>query len=114
MLSVVLIIPADLRDKADQLAELMGWGPNSYSVPLSADGTEPATHYGLHTWAAQSFVDMLTGAQGGVMPPELVDAGYAEADFLAVMGGLIHSVRDSMDEHFADVCGEAGLVVVGA
>lgn len=104
MHSVVLIVPAALLTQANALAEAMGFGPNNYTVPLSADGSEPATHYGLHTWAEQSFVDMLEGAAQGVMPQELIDAGYAPEDFAAVVGGLVSSVRDAMDGHFAEVC----------
>ena len=104
MLSIVLIIPADLRDLANGLGEALGHGPNSYSVALT-NATEP-THYGLHTWGTQAFVDML---DAGVMPDGL---DYPQADFDAVMAALIKSVRDDMTGHFADVCAAHGLVVV--
>ena len=106
MHSVVLIIPASLKAKADALGEALGHGPNSYSVPLSADGKEPATHYGLHTWAQQSFVDRLQGAAQGQMPEGL---DYPANDFAAVTGALIASVRGDVAEHFADVVAANGL-----
>lgn len=106
MLSCVLIIPAVLRDKADALGEAMGHGPASYSVPLSADGSEPATRYGLHSWVDQGFVDML---DAGVMPDGL---DYPVEDFAAVIGSLIASVRSEVQGHFAEVCEVNGLVVV--
>ena len=104
MLSIVLIIPADLHDKANALGEALGHGPNNYSVALT-NSTEP-THYGLHTWGTQAFVDML---DAGVMPDGLV---YPQADFDAVMAALVQSVRDDMTRHFAEVCAVNGLVVV--
>lgn len=112
MLSCVLIIPAALQIKANALAVLMGWGPSSYSVPLSATGAEPATHYGLHTWATPEFVGMLQGASQGQMPAELVEAGYPPSDFAAVIGGLIASVRPDLGGHFTAVLAANGLVLV--
>ncbi|MFN3991242.1 MAG: hypothetical protein ACK4IS_13400 [Erythrobacter sp.] len=102
MLSVVLIVPADLRDDANKLAELLGHGPNNYSVPLSADGAEPATHYGLHTWAEQSFIELLA-ADG--MPKGL-------EQFAPVKDAVLVSVRDEMGSHFWDVLNDKGLAVM--
>jgi hypothetical protein len=76
MKSCVLIVPLAYHAAANQLAELMGWGPNSYSVPLSADGSEPATHYGLHAWVTPEFEAMIAGTGQGEMPEALVQAGY--------------------------------------
>lgn len=104
MLSVVLIIPADLRDKANALGEALGHGPNNYSVALT-NATAP-THYGLHTWATQAFVDMLAA---GVMPEGL---DYPQDDFDLVMNALTKSVRESMEGHFTDVCVVKGLAIV--
>lgn len=112
MKSCVLITPSPNRDAANQLAELMGWGPGSYSVPLSADGTDPATHYGLHAWVQPSFEAMLVGAAEGTMPEALAQAGYPEAVFLALMGSLIASTRDSMEGHWQDVVTANGLQAV--
>lgn len=93
MQSVVLIIPAALKSDADTLAELLGYGPNSYSVPLSADGTEPATHYGLHTWAEQSFLDMLSA--------ENIPEGLEQ--YAPVKDAVIVSVRSDMTNHFSEI-----------
>lgn len=106
MLSVVLIIPAALRDKANALGEALGHGPNNYSVALT--NAMAPTHYGLHTWATQAFVDMLAA---GVMPQGL---NYSQADFDAVMAALIKSVRPAMEGHFSDTCLANGLTVVEA
>lgn len=111
MLSFVLIIPAALADTANALGEAMGWGPGSYSVPLSANGLAPASHYGLHTWAEQSFADMLEAAGTGTIPPELAAAGYPAQDFAAVLAGLIVSVRDDSVGHWQDAIAGVGLIM---
>jgi hypothetical protein len=113
MKSLVLIIPIDLKDKANELGEKLGYGPNNYSVPLS-NSTEPTeesttkivTHYGLHAWADQSFVDML---EIGTMPEGL---DFPPADFDAIMAALIVSARDDMTNHFTDVLNINGLEII--
>ncbi len=88
-MNVALIINAACLDKANALAEVMGWGPNSYSVPLSPDGTEPATHWGLNVAEARpEFLAMLAGAAEGEMPDGLIAAGYPAADFTDVIEAL--------------------------
>lgn len=57
MTSAVLIIPVALLDKANDVGELMEWGPDNYTVPLSAGG--PVTHYMCRTDVSQSFLDKL-------------------------------------------------------
>ncbi len=42
MRSCVLLLPLDQVATGNAVGEAMGWGPTSYSVPLSADGSEPA------------------------------------------------------------------------
>lgn len=70
---IALIVPDAQREAANRIAEAMGWGAGCYSVPLSTDGAEPATHWGLSTSATQSFVDILEAAGTGVIP-EGIDA----------------------------------------
>ena len=110
MQSCVLIITADLQAKANTISEIMGWGPNSYTVPLSSTGQEPATHYGLHAWVEQSFVDMMLAAQNtNLMPQPLVDAGMSPSDFTAVISALIASFRPDIGSHWDDVLIANGL-----
>lgn len=69
--SVSLVVPAADRADANRLAVAMGWDTSpgdTFSVPLSADGDVPATHYGCHTWAGPGFVATLSGAQDGSLP----------------------------------------------
>jgi hypothetical protein len=62
MHSAVLIIPAALKPAADAIGAAMGWGPTSYTVPLSADG-ETVTHYAARADVTDSFVNWITGSE---------------------------------------------------
>lgn len=89
MKSCVAIVAAALRDAFNEAALARGHGENNYSVPLSPTGTAPATHYGLHGWIADDS------------EPEEIE-------------GRILSVRLSAEHHFADICAESGLSVIGS
>ena len=108
MLSTVLILPADQVDTGNAVAEAMGWGPRNYGIPLSANGRDPVTHYGLHTWAADSFRDMV---ESKTYPPAL-EGHVSEADFDAMMAVLIYSFRTDYMGHFDEVCAEHDLAKV--
>ena len=110
MQSCVLIVPTAHRDNANAIAEMMGWGPNNFSVPLSVAGSLPATHYSLHAWVAPEFVEMLAAAGDGTMPNAL--AGFPPSDFAAVVGNLVVSIRDDLAGHFADLCATRRLALV--
>lgn len=84
MTSAVLIVPDADRDAANAFGESMGWGPNNYSVALSADGAAPATHWGCRADVRQTFLDLLADP-----PPEA-------APVLAV---LISDIADGVDPH---------------
>lgn len=112
--SVVLIAPAALLEQANALAAAMGWGPDCYSVPLSASGEAPATHWGLRTWAADSFAGQVEAAAQGVLPEELAGT-FEPAAVAALIGALTISIEaDVADpaEHFARVVDAAGLVAI--
>ncbi|MCC2602537.1 hypothetical protein [Sphingopyxis yananensis] len=109
MLSCTIIIPADVRTKANALAEAMGWGENNYTVALSADGAEPATHFGLHAWVHPGFVQLISDADDDIIPAELVAAGYPEADFLAVVDAATWSIRENSDGHFDEAAAALDL-----
>lgn len=109
-MNIVLIIPASLLDEASALGETMGWGPNNYSIPLSGDGSEPATHWGLNLASAgEDFIAMLESAGQGQMPQTLIDGGFPPEDFAAVIAGLIMAT----DTPFDDAIEGQGLLVVG-
>lgn len=100
MKSLVLIIPADLRDSANALGDALGHGPNNYSVPL-VDESNEVTHYGLHAWATDSFLEVLETGElpDGLEFPELQD----------VLEALIVSARPDSEGHFDDVLKENNL-----
>ena len=111
--SVVLLIPAASQTAANQVAEGLGHGPNNFSVPLSSDGSEPATWYGCRTQAQQSFIDMLTAAGQGQLP-EI--EGMTPQEVGAVLVQLQADVSTSEDgyTHFERVIAEKNLVRVAA
>ena len=111
MPSAVLIIPEAQRDKANALGEVLGHGPNYYSVALSATGAEPATHWGGHGEVTDQFIAMIAdSAQGN--PPAGLD--YPLADLAEVLGTLIADFRADADGHFDAVLSANGLKMVAA
>jgi hypothetical protein len=117
-LSIVMIVPAELQDTANRLSCALGHDVlpgDTFSVPLSATGAEPATHYGCRTAAQQSFVDLLAEAGQGSLPDVAwEDFGLTEADVPAVLSALIIDVKPASEAqgHFEAVVGARGLVRV--
>ena len=58
--SVVIVVPSVIREQCNLIAEIMGWGPNSFSVPLTPDGVN-ITHYGLRSECDDTFIGWLRG-----------------------------------------------------
>jgi hypothetical protein len=117
-LSIVMIIPADLRDTANRLACALDYDVlpgDTFSVPLSATGTTPATHYGCRSAAKQEFVDMLAAAGQGVLPDvPWADYGLTVDDIPPILASLVADTRlaDQVDGHFEAVLAANGLVRV--
>ena len=109
--SVVLLIPAAVQAQADQVAAGLGHGPDNFSVPLSSDGSEPATWFGCRSQAQQSFIDMLTAAGEGELP---TIEGMTPQEVGAVLVQMQADVSTSEDgyTHFERVIGEKNLVRV--
>jgi hypothetical protein len=107
--SVVLICPAAMQAQANFLACALEHDTlpgNTFSVALSADGLEPATYYGCHTTAQQSFIDLFTGAAQGDLPPVAwEDYGLTIQDVAALLPALIFAPADlnERDGHFERV-----------
>ena len=59
--SAVLIIPADLKAQADAVGAAMGWGGESYTIPLG-DG-ESVTHYGARADVGEQFIRWVRGLE---------------------------------------------------
>lgn len=103
-LSIVLIVPAELQDKANRLSCALGHDVlpgNTFSVPLTDNG-EDVTHYGCRTTAKQEFVDILTAAGDGQLP---TDFPVPIEDVQEVLAAQIVDIRDAgeMQTHFDDV-----------
>ncbi|MEN9936054.1 MAG: hypothetical protein RLZZ387_2633 [Chloroflexota bacterium] len=109
MLSCVLLLPDNQVDTGNAVSEAMGWGSPAYTVPLSADGSEPASHWGLHTWAGDDLQAMI---ETGFYPPQVEDAGITQDAYNAMLAVLIYSFWQDYVDHFATVCAENGLTVV--
>lgn len=99
MTSAVLIVPNADRDAANAFGESMGWGPNNYSVALSADGVEPATHWGCRADVSQTFLDLMAN------PP---------AEAAPVLAVLISDFSDGLHayEHWVSVLEDNNLQVI--
>jgi hypothetical protein len=71
--SVVMIVPAVHTETLNALGDNLGYGPNTWNVPLSASGASPATHYGTHVWevSGSQFQGLRMAIQAGITPPGL-------------------------------------------
>ena len=56
MTTRVFIIPAELKDAGNAMAEAMGLGGPVFVQPLSADGQEPITHWGFPAHVNAEFM----------------------------------------------------------
>jgi len=96
--SAVLIIPAALRAAANAVAASQGWGPDNYTVPLSATGLPPATHYMCRTDVSAEFLELVAN------PPPIPGVGAVIA---ALDMDLSEWPRDA--EHAEAVMADRGL-----
>ena len=105
--SLVLIAPLAVVDQARAMALCLGVKAG-ITVPLSANGQSPATHYGACTYVGPGWEAILTGQ----VTPE-VD-GVTEAEINALRAQLIVDVSDGQCErpHFEAVISAQGLQVV--
>lgn len=115
-LSIVMIVPAALRDNANLISCALGhdtFPGQTFSVPLSETGNGPATHYGCRTAAKQAFADLVSGAMSGALPDlPWGEYGLSEQDVSDILSALVIDVRpaDSMIGHFDDVLVDQGLM----
>lgn len=104
--SIVLIVPDEHRATLNAFGASMGLGDDNYTIPLSADGSAPATHWGLAGRARAGFAAILGGAAAPGYTPEQTDA---IRDLLTAI-----SIRpaDQHGTHLDDVLGAQGMVPV--
>lgn len=79
MISAVLIIPVESKPAADALGEKMGWGPESYTIPLG-DG-ETVTHYAARADVSKLFTAWVKGTKPLPDPAAGPVLGSLIADF---------------------------------
>lgn len=118
--AIASIVPAEYRTDGDLLMWALGYQPSpstgasTYSVPLSATGSEPATHYGCNAQAAEPAVaQMLLGAHAGTLPP--IDwAAYSLTPerVLAVVAAMEVEVVDPNSAPWPVLIQRLGLQVV--
>lgn len=89
---IVIVTTAD-RAMANASAEARGWGPDNYQVPLSAAGTEPATHYALCCACTQADRAAIEAVQAEALAtqtggPGIVLWGRTDFDAAAAESGL--------------------------
>ena len=69
---LIIIVPAASKPTAEQAARLINsTGPDydgdAFGSPLSASGTEPATHWSLYTSATDAMVDAMASALPSIL-----------------------------------------------
>lgn len=81
MQSTTIIVTAANLDACRAIAEANGAGPDNFSVALSADGNEPATHYGQHQWDQDDWLSDLPA-------PVVIEVRGEEPAFNEVVASL--------------------------
>ena len=99
MQSAVMIVPAAGLAAANALGESMGWGSNNYSVPLSASGALPATHWGCRADVSDGFFTLLES------PP-------AEAAPVLALVQMDFRTTPDPAGHFREVIAGLGLLII--
>lgn len=112
-ISLGLMVPSALRELANRLTCALGHDSlpgNTFSVGLSADGFEPASHWACHSWVQQSFVETLTGAGQGQLPQiDWAEFGLTVPEVWAVFAGIKNSAPSSTPLDFDEWIKTLGL-----
>lgn len=114
MKSLVVIAPIAVWPSLVSMNLALGYAAGG-GVPLSADGNEPATHLGLHTWASDEFIAIATG----VVTPEI--EGVTPEEIAGLLAAITVSVQPEVNEvvltksaHYNHVAAGLGLVRITA
>ena len=93
--STVMIVEAAHRETANAMGAALGYGPGTYTVPLSDDG-ETVTHYGAHAVTSEDYIDILVAALLGDLPSaDWATVGLDEASILAALAAMTISAPGS-------------------
>ena len=117
-ISTTLIIPADILDASNRLSAIIDpdtGGAETFTIGFSADGSEPASHYGTQSMVAPQYVQLL----------QLGDPAYVQAALEALAteygrdmpttedcGAFTAAVIVRPGEDLMSVAAELGLVRV--
>ena len=105
MQSAILILPADLKAQGNAVGEAMGWGPESYTIPLSNNSMD-ITHYGLRADVSDQFIRWITGVDA--LPIEGADVVLAS--LIYDFSGAEHNLWGR--EHLEYVCNQNNFVIL--
>ena len=106
MTSAVIILPLALREHGNALGEALGYGPDSYTIPLVASGSPTATHIGLRADVGNEFIELVQNAKLGIYPTEIpIDLvslviGAIISDFSDELWGYDHATKVFEDNNF--------------
>lgn len=104
--SVVIVAPDTDRDAGNNaLAAYYGddLGSQNLSVPLSASGQLPATHWGSHIWLPPANATAIKDWPSGILPTPAnpwIDYDLSSATALAAGQAFIVSVMSATDQNF--------------
>lgn len=94
MSNVVLVVPTDLRDKINSICEDLGYGPNTFSIPLAADEKSEPTHWSVnYENPPEAFLKLVDELQGSVEQDLIKDQKIDAADLSSFSKELISATE---------------------
>jgi hypothetical protein len=106
MHSAVLIISTEIKSQGNEMGEIMGWGPESFTIPLS-DNELSISHYALRADVDDQFVRWITG----IDPLPLSEAQTVLASLIYDFSGTEHNLWGR--DHLEWVCNQHNLTIIG-
>lgn len=109
---IAFFAPTDHAEACNRAANAFGRTGDNFSIPLSAEGMEPATHLGGSTGETSAFLAAIAAApnlpEGMAWPEALaVEDWQAVADHLVIASGPADSTNASIQ--FAELIEAHGL-----
>jgi hypothetical protein len=91
MIHSVLLAPKALKAQANRLGHILGYGPDSYSVPLypTKIKTTIPTFYGGCSLVTDAFVVLIAEAKKGIIPSDLLILGYSKESVKELVSQLV-------------------------
>ena len=105
MHSAVLILPVEYKLQGDQIGDVMGWGPVSYTIPLSS--SFEITHYGLRADVTDQFVSWIVTREN---LPDIFNLITVLDNLIYDFAGTEHNLWGR--EHLEYACSRHGLVII--